>query len=260
METQENFDEIIFEKRNKDYGAYYHRVVYEKILLQSLFYTSAAIIVVVWFLFSSFKGKEIKKDNGCSITVSLDRPPAIDKTEEKIPLPPPPQKIEKENEAVKPNSEWVATTEEFKDERNPEITEISWPKIKDEGTDFLTIDTTKKIETFIPKTEEIPMVMAPEEPPQFKGGDEKRINFIIDNLKYPKQAREGNLSGRVYIFFIIEKDGSLSNIDVKRGIGGGCDEEALRVTKLMPRWEPGRQNGSAVRVPINMPIEFHLKE
>ena len=78
-------------------------------------------------------------------------------------------------------------------------------------------------------------------------------------MRYPAMARESNIQGRVYVSFIVEKDGSVSNIQLLRGIGGGCDEEAIRVVGAMPQWQPGRQNGRAVRVAYNLPIRFSLK-
>ena len=97
-----------------------------------------------------------------------------------------------------------------------------------------------------------------EEMPEFPGGDEARTKFLNKNLKYPKLAREKDIEGTVYIEFIIEKDGSLSKIKVKRGIGGGCDEESLRVIKLMPKWKPGKQDGEEVRTQFVLPIKFIL--
>ncbi len=97
-----------------------------------------------------------------------------------------------------------------------------------------------------------------EEPPSFIGGDEARIKFIIDNIKYPDLAREKGISGTVFVTFVVEQDGSLSNVKILRGIGGGCDEEVIRIIKLMPKWKPGYQDGKAVKVQFNMPIKFTL--
>ena len=71
-------------------------------------------------------------------------------------------------------------------------------------------------------------------------------------------AIETGIHGTVYVNFVVEPDGSISNISVGRGIGGGCDEEAVRVVKMMPKWKPGRQRGKAVRVSFNLPIHFKL--
>lgn len=97
-----------------------------------------------------------------------------------------------------------------------------------------------------------------DEMPQFTGGDEARILFLYNNIKYPQQARQKKISGTVYVTFVVEKDGSLSDPKILRGIGEGCDEEVIRVVKLMPRWQPGKQLGEAVRVQFNMPVKFVL--
>lgn len=97
-----------------------------------------------------------------------------------------------------------------------------------------------------------------EESPHYPGGDEMRIKFLQENIKYPQAARESSLSGLVHITFIIETDGTITGVRVLRGIGGGCDEEAVRVIKLMPKWTPGKQRGKPVRVQYSMPVLFKL--
>ncbi len=97
-----------------------------------------------------------------------------------------------------------------------------------------------------------------EESPSFPGGDEARIKFLTDNIKYPQIARESSIQGTVYVTFVVEKNGNVTDVRVLRGIGGGCDEEAVRVIKAMPKWSPGKQRGKPVRVQFNMPIKFTL--
>jgi protein TonB len=94
--------------------------------------------------------------------------------------------------------------------------------------------------------------------PAFPGGDEARIRYLNENIKYPQMARESGIQGRVFVTFVVEKDGNVTDVRVLRGIGGGCDEEAVRVIKNMPSWNPGKQRGKAVRVQFNMPILFKL--
>ena len=95
--------------------------------------------------------------------------------------------------------------------------------------------------------------------PEFPGGDEARMKFLLENIKYPQIARESGIQGVVYVTFVVEPDGSITNVKVIRGIGGGCDEEAVRVVKMMPKWIPGNQRGKPVRVQFNMPIKFTLQ-
>ena len=94
--------------------------------------------------------------------------------------------------------------------------------------------------------------------PEFPGGQSAFSKYISRNLRYPMAARESEISGRVIVSFVIEKNGDLSHIKILRGIGGGCDEEAIRVLKESPPWSPGMQNGQKVRVAYTMPIFFQL--
>ncbi len=98
-----------------------------------------------------------------------------------------------------------------------------------------------------------------EDNPEFPGGMGELYKFLGQNTKYPPIAKESGIQGRVFVNFVVEKDGSISNVKVLRGIGGGCDEEAIRVVKSMPRWKPGKQRGKAVRVSFNLPIKFTLQ-
>jgi hypothetical protein len=97
-----------------------------------------------------------------------------------------------------------------------------------------------------------------EEMPSFPGGDNARLNFIFENLSYPSIAKEKKIQGIVYTTFIVEKDGTLSDIKIHKGIGGGCDEECIRIVKLMPKWIPGKHNGNVVRVLYYLPFKFTL--
>lgn len=95
--------------------------------------------------------------------------------------------------------------------------------------------------------------------PEFSGGISAMMSFLSKNINYPEIAKQAGISGIVFVGFIIEKNGSLSNIELLRSIGGGCDEEALRVVKLMPNWIPGKQRGLPVRVKLNLPVKFTLR-
>jgi protein TonB len=97
-----------------------------------------------------------------------------------------------------------------------------------------------------------------ENPPLPEGGFEGFGKYLQKNLKYPEQARRMNVEGKVFVQFIIDKDGSPTDITVLKGIGSGCDEEAVRVIKNMPKWTPGKQRGKPVRVRMSLPIVFKL--
>ena len=98
-----------------------------------------------------------------------------------------------------------------------------------------------------------------EKDPEFPGGEIARLKYLRDNVKYPQAAREAGIQGIVYLSFIIEASGTVSNVEVLRGIGGGCDEEAVRVVKNMPKWSPGEQRDQKVRVQYSLQIKFTLQ-
>ena len=108
--------------------------------------------------------------------------------------------------------------------------------------------------------EEEDVYISTEENPEFPGGTTKLLEYIQQNITYPMAARESGVQGRVFIGFIVEKDGSVSNVQVLRGIGGGCDEEAVRLVKSFPKFKPGKNRGVPVRVSYTLPINFKLTD
>lgn len=99
-----------------------------------------------------------------------------------------------------------------------------------------------------------------EDMPEFSGGEQALYKYLANNIKYPAEAHEKGIEGRVYVTFVVEKDGSLTEIKIARGIGNGCDKEAMRVVTEMPKWTPGKQRGKIVRVKYILPIRFILKD
>lgn len=127
----------------------------------------------------------------------------------------------------------------------------------------ITDETENQTEFFIPEDDdEVPdeptIFFIAEEQPSFPGGMNAFYKYLSDNINYPPGAREAGIEGPVYMEFIVWEDGSIRMSNVKRGIGAGCDEEALRVIKNMPNWNPGKQRSKAVNVRMNIPIVFKL--
>lgn len=106
--------------------------------------------------------------------------------------------------------------------------------------------------------DETPIFTVVEDMPSYPGGQGAMMKFLAANIKYPAQAKENGIQGRVFINFVVEADGKVSNVKLLRGIGGGCDEEAIRVVNAMPNWTPGKQDGESVRVSFNLPVKFTL--
>ncbi len=109
------------------------------------------------------------------------------------------------------------------------------------------------------REEEKPFVSV-EQMPQFPGGNAELMKFIDSNLKYPQLAVKDSIQGRVILRFVVGKDGSLTNIRVQKGLESSCDNEAIRVVKLMPKWIPGKQNGQNLPVYFTLPVVFRLQK
>jgi protein TonB len=136
----------------------------------------------------------------------------------------------------------------------------------DEDIDIdVEADDETVFEEYIPPEEEEEEVVEAEiftvveSMPEFPGGMGELMKYLAENIKYPPLAKESGIQGRVFINFVVEPDGSISNVKVLRGIGGGCDEEAVRVVAKMPKWKAGMQRGKPVRVSYNLPVKFTLQ-
>lgn len=158
------------------------------------------------------------------------------------PPPPPPPPIEQ------------PIIEEVPDEVEIEEIEVNFDvDVKEETVIKEVVITEAPVEE---KAEEIFDVV--ETMPTPPGGMEGWNKYLSSNLKYPTQARRMGIEGTVYVVFVVNTDGSIQDVEILRGIGGGCDEEAMRVVQNAPNWEPGKQRGRPVRVKMRLPIRFKL--
>jgi len=151
----------------------------------------------------------------------------------------------------------------------PEIIEVVEEKVETHFNINIEDDQSKaQIQTFIPPpppkpkeeeaTEEIFVVV--EEQPEFPGGQAALMKFLSDNIRYPVIAQENGIQGRVICSFVVEKDGSITDVQVVRGVDPSLDKEAVRVIQSMPKWKPGKQRGKPVRVRFTLPIVFRLQQ
>ena len=124
----------------------------------------------------------------------------------------------------------------------------------------LSIQTTEDNPVQIIRNNNDSIYQIVDEMPQYPGGEAAMMKFVSENVKYPQEAKDKDIAGRVFVSFVVEKDGSVSTVKVMRGIGGGCDEEAVRVISGMPKWKPGIKDGKPVRVSYMMPLVFKLTE
>ena len=203
------------------------------------------LIVALAAILLAFNYKSYDSGSSLNIQVQVDDTPEeiipITKQEVKPPPPPPPKTVTVIN-IVKDDVE-----------------------VEDDIEIDVEADQETIVEDFVPiveeeeEVEEMEIFTVVESMPSFPGGDAARMKFLQENIKYPQMARESGIQGTVYVTFVVEPDGSVSDVRVLRGIGGGCDEEAVRVIKEMPKWNPGQQRGKPVRVQFNMPIKFTLQ-
>jgi len=257
--------DVVFSERNKDYGAYQlrrdnGRNMRTALLIGSAFFVLAISANTIINLISGFipKGKEKVK-----ITNVVLQPPPPDV--KKTPPPPPPEPPKPRIDQVKFPPPVVKPDVEVK-EKPPTIEEL---KVADPGQKNLKGDKDAAVSIDEPVgnsdvkvTEDDPnkIFTSVEKQPEFPGGIEKFYAFLGKNIRYPAVARENGTQGKVILQFVCERDGSLTDIRVVRGIGDGCDEEAIRVLKSSPKWSPGIQNGRPVRCQYNIPVSFTLAE
>jgi periplasmic protein TonB len=261
MKTQETsiaqMDEIVFEHRNKSYGAYFLRKMYNKHLARALFLAIAILIAgLAYPLVSSYRtivrARYIVNEGGAFFNPK-DTPPAA------IPLPPPPPALPAE---LAKRVRFV--TPDVVDTDVPESEGLPTQEYLNALTSIIPVDVSEEPATVkkeeIIKIEELsPPEIFVQEMPDFPGGDGERRKFLAENIQYPEEASQSGIQGTVYAQFIVDSKGNITDAKILRGIGGGCDEEALRVIKMMPQWHPGRQNGKTVRVLFNMPVVFKLQ-
>lgn len=259
-----DLDDLIFENRNKAYGAYFLRRIYNKHLSIAIV---ISIVVFILFISTPLIIEYIKGVSGASDKVkiveytTLAEPPPIDKNEPPPPPvePPPPLKS-----TVKFTPPVIKPDEEVTEEAPPTVEEL---KEVDPGTKTVEGDPEGIDESLLEGSgneliDEAPteIFMIVEQMPEFPGGGEEALQkYLYKNIKYPPIARENNITGTVYVSFVINTEGKATNVKVVRDIGGGCGEEAKRVIESMPPWKPGKQNGRPALVQFTIPIKFTLK-
>lgn len=150
----------------------------------------------------------------------------------------------------------------------PEIIEVVEEEVEDKFEINVEDDQTQRqVQTYVPppppqpKQEEVAdeIFVVVEEQPEYPGGQAAMMRFLSDNIRYPVIAQENGIQGRVICNFVVERDGSITDVQVVRGVDPSLDREAVRVIQQMPSWTPGRQRGQAVRVRFTLPVVFRLQ-
>ena len=204
------------------------------------------LIVALLIVFAAFEWKSYEKRE-----LELGQREVIDVPEEIIPIteqkvkPPPP-----------PPPKTVTVINIVEDDVEIEDDELDIDAEADMDTEVEEYVPVELEEEVIEEAEIFTVV---ESMPSFPGGESALYKYLGKSIVYPTMAQESGVQGRVYVTFVVEVDGTITDIRVLRGIGGGCDEEAVRVVKNMPKWNAGKQRGQPVRVQYNLPVRFVLQ-
>lgn len=262
--------DILFEYRNKNYGAYQLRRSYPRYLARAL---GIGFLMILFGLvlpnLLSAVSKVFPATEAEAPTLVLGTPPPAP---EKVIVPPPPAAAAPNRPMQRLVPPVVTTDEEAPDDEVIPITDLTDSKAEigtknQEGDQNTPPSDNPDPSAFGPIVEYTP---APEDNnvyefvdvnkmPSFPGGERELLTFLAKNIVYPAIARENNIQGIVALSFVVNKDGSISDVTALKDIGGGCTKEAMRVVQMMPRWSPGEANGHAVKVRFVLPVRFQLQ-
>jgi protein TonB len=264
--------DMIFEGKNKNYGAYYLRQSSSKrhIVAFLIVLLGVGVISAVPSIIEAVK-RNAPNLGGVDDAFELSN---IANVEEQVPEeniikqetapPPPPLKatiqftapVITEDEKVT-DEDAMKSQDELNENKNIQVSIATVEGSNDK--DAVDIADLRDHKVIVQETEEKPFVSV-EQMPTYPGGMTELMKFISNNLKYPTIAQENNIQGRVIVRFVVKKDGSIGDIQVQRGLDASCDKEARRVVEIMPKWIPGMQNGRAVPVYFTLPILFKLQQ
>ena len=261
--------DLIFEGKNKQYGAYYLRKTSTKRHINAMIIV--AVFAIVTFslpklIETVMPEKEFQEEFGQTIMAKLD--PLDQVKEEQIikqPDAPPPPELKS---SIKFTPPVIKKDEEVRDEdemkTQQELTEtkvaisVADVKGKDDGTGVDIADLPdNKVIVAAPKEEIFTHV---EQMPQYPGGEKEMMAYLSKNIKYPVIAQEQGIQGTVVLRFVVGKNGEVTDVTVMRSLDPSCDKEAQRVVKSMPKWVPGKQNGNPVLVYYTLPVRFRLQQ
>lgn len=255
------WDDIVFENRNKAYGAYFIRNIYGRHVVIASLVTLLIIAFVLAFpsIAKFLKTQEDTEDVTLKTVkyTDLAPPPPIDKNEPpppKLDVPPPVKTI------IKFLPPKVTDKEIVEEEEMPTIEEVKQNEVGPEnleGTGEIVFD--EPVEEVLKEGNDDDIIFTVvEQQAEFPGGLEAMVRFLQKNMKYPAIARRMGVEGTVFVSFVIDREGVISDLQVVKGISTECDKEALRVIKIMPPWKPGKQNGRPVKCRFVLPVKFKL--
>jgi protein TonB len=264
--------DLVFEGKNQNYGAYQLRKnTGSRNVKAMLIMLTIGIAIAAFVAIKGVVENAMKQDVAIEADVELAK--LAEKKEAKVEKKEEP-KIEKvEVEKVKSSVKFVPPVikkdsevkpeEELKSQEELNKTNTAIGAFDVKGNDEAAGEVLKAKEVIAqpepPKEEETKVFDVVEQMPSFPGGPSALMQFLSSNIKYPVVAEENGVQGRVVCTFVVEKDGSITDVRVIKSVDPSLDKEAMRVVKSMPKWIPGKQNGSAVRVKYTVPVTFRLQ-
>ena len=266
--------DLVFESKNKSYGAYQLRKNTGKRNVKSMlivFGTIAAILIASWakVAIENAMPKKVAIETDVELSkLAQKKEPAKVERKEPVKVEMEQKVVEKVKSSVKFTAPEIKKDDEVKpedelksqDELSKTNTAIGSFDVK--GIDEAAGEVLKAKEVIAdekPKEEETKVFDVVEQMPQFPGGNAALFEYLSKHIKYPVIAEENGIQGRVIVTFVVERDGSITDVKVVKSVDPSLDKEAQRVVKSMPRWIPGKQNGSAVRVKYTVPVTFRLQ-
>ncbi len=256
--------ELVFDGRNKDYGAYVMRKRQGRNTFLGLIISlvlGVTLIVgprIVALISDALPQEEILKNTEVQI---LEDVKPLDESNPPPPPPPPPPPLMQTVKFTPP----IIEVDDKVTEEPPVVDEIKNAVVSTVTQDGEAggNDVLPDIGTGNTVVEEAPpqIFTVVEQMPEFPGGEEEMMKYLGSKIKYPAMEKDNNISGTVYLTFVVEPDGNITDVKPLRGVKGGpgLEQEASRVVKSMPNWKPGKQNGKSVRVQFNLPVRFSLR-
>ena len=266
--------DLVFEGRNQSYGAYQLRKSTGKRNLWALIIVALAAVLLYLGLQlqrMAEANKKVENTQAVELAKLNTEKKKEAKVEKKEIIRQEPEKVvEQVKSSVKFTAPVIKKDEEVKEEDEIKLDEV---QKSDKAVGAFTVEGNDEVGGAVLKAKED--IAAPEPPkhvveetkiftvveqmPMYPGGDAALMGYLRDNIHYPTVAAENGVQGRVVVGFVVERDGSITDVNILRSVDPSLDREAMRVVKSMPRWTPGKQNGSAVRVKYQVPVTFRLQ-
>ena len=280
--TSKEWCDLVFEGKNKEFGAYEMRMQTPKRHNKAVLYTLVGLLIVAAGAFGLAKYNEYRAEQQRLLDEARQKEVALDLSQEKEEEKPDEPIIEEKKPEIEPEQEIAQqkvtelaivpdkeVKEEIKSQSELEKTEevFTSKNVESDNTSREQLENlNKQVKVDVPeppKEEKKPqkeeIFKSVEQPPQFPGGDAALMKYLSSHIQYPTMAQENNIQGKVVLQFVVEKDGHVGEVKVVRSVDKDLDREAVRVCKSLPKFTPGRQNGQAVRVWYTLPVNFKLQ-